>query len=123
MTIYTYMTEMQELCFRIAQACKAMNKKGTQDVYEACELGFGEKAKALTREKAESAITPDQLSMYVCTQNFCKEQEKAAATYIEAQLFAGNASENYIDKAFTDKGFLQAVSAAAKEQEKEEAKD
>ena len=94
MTTYNYMIEMQEMCFRISQACKSMGKKGTQDVYAACELGFGEMAKALTCEEAGSTITQDQLDTFVCTKNFCAEQEKAAAAFIENQL-----SENANGKA------------------------
>lgn len=121
MTTYNYMIEMQEMCFRISQACKAMGKTGTQDVYAACELGFGEMAKQLTCEEAGSPINQDQLDTYVCTQNFCKEQEKQAAATIKNQvqeLFdEKQRTENYIDKVFTDKKYLQSVAADAKEQE------
>ena len=121
MTTYNYMIEMQDMCFRISQACKAMNKRGTQDVYAACERGFGEMAKELNCEEAGRAINQDQLDIYVCTQNFCKEQEKKAAACIKGQiedLFGGeHPQENYIDKVFKDKEYRQSVAAAAKEQE------
>lgn len=85
MTTYNYMIEMQEMCFRISQACKALGKTGTQDVYAACEKGFREMAKDLTCEDAGRTISQDQLDMYLCTQNFCKEQTQKAAAFIELQ--------------------------------------
>ena len=93
MTTYNYMIEMQDMCFRISQACKAMNKRGTQDVYEACERGFGEMAKELTCEEAGRTITQDQLDTYVCTQNFCKVQEKQAAYKINLEITGHKYSE------------------------------
>lgn len=86
MTTYNYMIEMQEMCFRIAQACKALGKKGTYDVYAACEKGYGEMAKELTCEEASKVITQDQVDMFLCIQNFCKEQTEKAAAFIELQI-------------------------------------
>lgn len=125
MTTYNYFIEMQEMSFRISQACKAMNKRGTQDVYKACELGFSEMAKNLNCEQAGRTITQDQLDTYVCTKNFCEEQTKLAASFISNHmddLFNKNQpAEDYIDKVFTDSNFLQSVAADAREQEKEKA--
>ena len=85
MTTYNYMIEMQEMCFRITQACKVMGKQGTQDLYAACELGLGKMAKELTCEDAGKTISQDQLDMYACVQNFCKDQEREAAAFIKLQ--------------------------------------
>jgi hypothetical protein len=116
---------MQEMSFRISQACKAMNKRGTQDVYEACERGFSVMAKELNFEEAGRNITQDQLDTYVCTKNFCEEQTNLAASFISNHmddLFNKNQpAEDYIDKVFTDSNFLQSVAADAREQEKEKA--
>ena len=124
MTTYVYMTEMAEMCYRISQACKVMEKTGTQDVYTACSKGFLEMAAGLTFEEAGCTINQDQLDTYVCTQNFCKEQEQAAAAFIKNHLndlFAEKQpAENYIDKVFTDKKFLQSVAAEAKAQEEDQ---
>ena len=87
MTTYNYMIEMQELCFRISQACKTMGKTGTQDVYAACEKGFYEMAKELTCEEAGSAINPDQIDTFICTQNFCIEQERMNRHYFYSTHF------------------------------------
>ncbi len=93
MTTYNYFIEMQEMCFRISQACKAMGKTGTQDVYAACERGFSVMAKELNCEEAGRTITQDQLDTYVCTKNFCEEQEKQAANEITSQLIGHGYSE------------------------------
>lgn len=93
MTTYNYMIEMQDMCFRISQACKAMNKRGTQDVYAACERGFGEMAKELNCEEAGRTITQDQLDTYVCTKNFCEEQTKLAADMINTEITGHGFSE------------------------------
>ena len=125
MTTYNYFIEMQEMSFRISQACKAMGKRGTQDVYAACERGFGEMAKELNCEEAGSTINQDQLDTYVCTKNFCEEQEKQAASlisnHIDDLFNKDQPAEDYIDKVFTDGNFLQSVAADAREQEKEKA--
>jgi hypothetical protein len=93
MTTYNYFIEMQDMCFRISQACKAMNKRGTQDVYAACERGFGEMAKELNCEEAGCTITQDQLDTYLCTKNFCAEQVKQAADKINTDITGHNFSE------------------------------
>ena len=93
MTTYNYFIEMQDMCFRISQACKAMNKRGTQDVYAACERGFGEMAKELNCEEASRTITQDQLDTYVCTKNFCEEQTKQAADMINREITGHHFSE------------------------------
>ena len=93
MTTYNYFIEMQDMCFRISQACKAMNKRGTQDVYAACERGFGEMAKELNCEEAARNINQDQLDTYACTKNFCEEQAKAAANQITTNLIGHGYSE------------------------------
>jgi len=93
MTTYNYFIEMQEMSFRISQACKVMGKRGTQDVYAACERGFGEMAKELNCEEAARVIGQDQLDTYVCTKNFCEEQEKQAADFINTQLVEPEHSE------------------------------
>lgn len=93
MTTYNYFIEMQDMCFRISQACKAMNKRGTQDVYAACERGFGEMAKELNCEEAGCTITQDQLDTYVCTKNFCEEQTKQAADIINREITGHSFSE------------------------------
>ena len=114
MTTYNYMIEMQEMCFKIAQACKAMGKTGTQDVYTACEYGFGEMAKQLTCEEASSNINQDQIDTYVCTQNFCAQQEREAAIYIRNQLKElpdeTQPAEDLIYEAMHNKAFLEGIS-------------
>lgn len=118
MTTYNYFIEMQDMCFRISQACKAMNKRGTQDVYAACEKGFYEMAKELTCEEAGSAINPDQIDTFICTQNFCIEQEKAAggaiAEYIMAREKelpnANQSAEDFMAEAVHNKAFMDAIS-------------
>ena len=92
MTTYNYFIEMQEMCFRISQACKVLDKRGTQDVYAACEHGFGEMAKELNCEEAARVISQDQLDTYLCTKNFCEEQEKQAANEISTKLIGHGCS-------------------------------
>ena len=119
MTTYNYMIEMQDMCFRISQACKAMGKKGTQDVYYACYLGFGEMAKELNCEEAGSTITQDQLDTYVCTKNFCEEQTKAAASYISNQIDnlpnENQSAEDFMQEALHNKAFMDGISEKAKD--------
>ena len=93
MTTYNYFIEMQEMSFRISQACKTMGKRGTQDVYAACERGFCEMAKELNCEEAAHVISQDQLDTYLCTKNFCEEQEKQAANMISSGITGHKYSE------------------------------
>lgn len=115
MTTYNYMIEMQEMSFRISQACKAMNKRGTQDVYAACERGFGEMAKELNCEEAGRTITQDQLDTYVCTKNFCEEQTKAAASFIGNQIDdlpnENQSAEDFMNEAVHNKAFMDGINA------------
>lgn len=115
MTTYNYFIEMQEMSFRISQACKAMNKRGTQDVYKACELGFSEMAKNLNCEQAGRTITQDQLDTYVCTKNFCEEQTKLAASFIGNQIDdlpnENQSAEDFMNEAVHNKAFMDGINA------------
>lgn len=113
MTTYNYFIEMQDMCFRISQACKAMNKRGTQDVYAACVRGFGEMAKELNCEEAARTINQDQTDTYVCTKNFCEEQEKAAASYISNQIDLlpneNQSAEDFMSEAVHNNAFMNGI--------------
>ena len=86
MTNYEYAGEMQELCFKISQACKVLEKKGLQDFYAAAGDGFAEVQKKYSVEEAEMAISQDQEEQLESTVAYKKELEKQAAEKLDKEI-------------------------------------
>lgn len=85
MTYYTYMTEMQQFCFRITQAAIVLKDKAMQDFYSAAEEGFNIHANQLPISEANSNIGQNQIDAYLRTKKFCEKKEEAAAYKLKEQ--------------------------------------
>ena len=83
MTYYTYMTNMQELCFRIKQTAIVLQDKALQDFYSAVEEGFYIHANQLPLTEANTNIDQNQIDAYLGAKNFCEKKEEEAAYYIK----------------------------------------
>lgn len=93
MTLYNYVSEMQELCFRATQALKVMGKTGTMDFYSAAENGFYQLLQELNNkpiEEVSTTVNQDQLDTLVSCKLFVEKQENEAAYFIRRQEINSN---------------------------------
>ena len=85
---YEYAGEMQELCFKVSQACKVLGDKGLQDFYEAAREGFVELRNNYSVEEADAPIDADQEKILESTAAYVKEVEKEAAAKLDREITA-----------------------------------
>ena len=86
MTNYEYAGEMQELSFKISQACKVLEQKGLQDFYKAASDGFAEMRNAYSVEEAAKEISNDQEEQLEATAAYVKELQKEAAEKLDKEI-------------------------------------
>lgn len=86
MTNYEYAGEMQELCFRISQAHKAMGKTGLHDFYKAASDGFEELRNNYTVAEAETVASEEQMEMLESSKAYVKEVTQQAAEQIDKEI-------------------------------------
>ena len=78
MTIYTYMTEMQQMCRRIAFLLEKEKSKLAR-FYYAAATGFAMRALQITNLKHMPTINFTQIDSYWRTRTFLEKLEGAAA--------------------------------------------
>lgn len=86
MTNYEYAGEMQELCFKISQAHKAMEKTGLHDFYLAASNGFAELRKNYTVEEAQAVASEEQMEMLESSKAYVNEVVKQAAEKLDKEI-------------------------------------
>lgn len=86
MTNFEYAGEMQELCFKISQACKVLEEKGLQDFYAAAGDGFADMQKNYSVEEAGMVISKDQEEQLDATAAYAKELRTEAAEKLDKEI-------------------------------------
>ena len=82
MKTYSYLSEMQQFCFRATQAFIVLEDKGMQDFYSAAEKGFDAECNSLTCENASAGINQSQIENYFRLKDFVESKEREAAQKI-----------------------------------------
>ena len=85
MTVYNYLSSMQELCFRATMALNALGKLGMADFYSAAENGFFSKLDGIPVEEAKQNINQSQIDQYLVTKEFVEQKEREAAEQLRAE--------------------------------------
>ena len=88
MTNYEYAGEMQELCFKVSQAHKAMGQTGLFEFYLATSEGYAKLREGYSVEEAGAKVTSDQMEMLENSIAYVKDLQKQAADKIGQEIGA-----------------------------------
>ena len=88
MTKYEYAGEMQELCFKVSQACKVLGETGLYDFYYAASEGFAVIRDEYSVEEAQQLVTKDEEEQLESTAAYVKEVQKQAAEKMDLEVTA-----------------------------------
>ena len=88
MTNYEYAGEMQELCFRISQAYKAMGDTGLYEFYYATSEGYEKARNDFSVKEAEAFVDEKQMQMLENSRAYVKEVQKQAAEKLDQEIEA-----------------------------------
>lgn len=88
MTFYEYAGEMQELCFKISQAHKAMGDTGLYDFYFATSRGYEKARDNFSVREAEAYVNEEQMKMLENSRAYVKEVQKQAAEKLDQEVTA-----------------------------------